>query len=426
MTVVVRQAMSDDTGVFIDGTVVNKAFVDQVYDVVDDQCHSSTNPTIKPKATTDEVIAARGSKASLDARLDVALNEDGTPKAVAGQATETEVSRVQGQLNHVPNGEMEFWENGAALAPRDWTLAGAGAVIARSGVGEGDTTTVDAGQYAAKVTAGGGAVATLTNTFITTSQFTRWGNIKGRKIAVSAQIRASNASSVRIIVDDGVTTTASSYHTGGGTVENIPVLHTVSNSGTKLAVYLEVAVNITAYVGGVVAVFSDVGLTNWIVDSTRGARIERIGFGGTASNSGTGETDLFLWSIPPFDIGGEGFRLRCEGTLAANTNTKTLRLDVAGQKLQLLQNTTNVASNAFTVDIYVARRTAAATTVDVFGIVTFNAASGAAPTIFHLQVSISSVDCTKTQLCKITGQSNTASSDLTLRNVAITIERGPV
>jgi hypothetical protein len=88
VTLVVRQAMSDDDGTFTSGTGVGKTFVDQVYDQIDDQAHSTTNPTLKPKVITDEVVTARGSKAALGTRLDVALNSDGTLKAL------TDVSAV--------------------------------------------------------------------------------------------------------------------------------------------------------------------------------------------------------------------------------------------------------------------------------------------------------------------------------------------
>lgn len=80
MTLATRQPMTDDGGLFTTGTVVNKAFIDQLYDQLDAQCHSTTNTTLAPKAITDEVVTARGSKASLDARLDVSINEDGTLK----------------------------------------------------------------------------------------------------------------------------------------------------------------------------------------------------------------------------------------------------------------------------------------------------------------------------------------------------------
>lgn len=418
--------MADDDGTFTTGTVVTKAFVDQVYDQLDDQAHSTTNPTVKPKATTDEVILARGSLGTLDARLDVSLNEDGTPKAVAGQATETEIARVQGQHNLVANGEMEWWDGGAAVAPRGWQLAGASAAVARSGPGEGDTTVVNAGQYAAKVTqGGGGALCTLTNAVITASQMTRWTNIRGRKLAVAAQVRTSVGTFARIVVDDGVTTTASAYHVGDGTVVTIaPAVHTLSLSATKIDVYLEMAAghgNQTAYVGGLTAVFSDVAQTNWIPDATRMSRTDRFGGSPLSSNLLVAETDLALWSIPPLDIDGEGFDLHCDGSMAATANTKTLRLDIAGQKLTIFATAVNTANNIWVARLHVARRSA--TVVEVSGFVTLNAATGVAPTLLHIGATITALDMTHTQLAKLTGQSNTASADIVLRNYNGLIDR---
>jgi hypothetical protein len=71
VTLIVHPAMSDDSGTKTDGTVVNKAFIDALIALVDDQTHSAANPTVKPKTATDEVIAGRGGYASLDARFDI-------------------------------------------------------------------------------------------------------------------------------------------------------------------------------------------------------------------------------------------------------------------------------------------------------------------------------------------------------------------
>lgn len=69
---------TDDSGTKTDGTMANAALFDAIKASVEDQVHSATNTLVKPKTITDEVIQARGSAASLDARLDVSLNEDGT------------------------------------------------------------------------------------------------------------------------------------------------------------------------------------------------------------------------------------------------------------------------------------------------------------------------------------------------------------
>lgn len=78
MTLVSRPTMVDDTGTFDNGSVVDAAFAASPFDQIDDQCHSATNTTVKPKAITDEVVTARGSKVNLGARLDVSIASDGT------------------------------------------------------------------------------------------------------------------------------------------------------------------------------------------------------------------------------------------------------------------------------------------------------------------------------------------------------------
>ena len=63
--------------------------------------------------------------------------------------------------NLLTNGSMEEWSSGASSAPDGWALAGAGAAVARTGP---DSSNRAQGIYAAQVTAGGGAVGTLTKT----------------------------------------------------------------------------------------------------------------------------------------------------------------------------------------------------------------------------------------------------------------------
>lgn len=59
-------------------------------------------------------------------------------------------------------GSMEEFSSGTSSAPDGWTLAGAGSSVARSSA----AAQVGAGLYSVEVTAGGGAVATLTRTLL--------------------------------------------------------------------------------------------------------------------------------------------------------------------------------------------------------------------------------------------------------------------
>jgi hypothetical protein len=339
--------MVDDSGIFTDGTIVDKDFIDEILDQIDDQNHSTTNPTVKPKTITDEVVAARGSKASLDARLDVALNEDGTPKAVAGQATESEVALAEGNINVARNSDLEDWTAGGAAAPDDYTLSGAGAAIARTGPAMGDTTDLGVGTYAAKITSGGGAAAKLTQAVIATADYLKYRAVDGRKIGfcIRAKVAASNV--LRIVIDDGVTTTASAYATGSASEQYLTVLHTISASATKLDVYAEVALGTNAaYVGGFVAVFSDLAPSAWtplwakfradlLTDSTPtqvkiGGVPKTVAAAGVLFSSGTqvskdtnGDT-YYTITIPGGTLANDGDRLQvtffvlAENTTASN------------------------------------------------------------------------------------------------------------
>lgn len=352
MTLVTRQAMSDDGGDFISGTEVDKAFIDQIYDQIDDQLHSSTNPTIKPKAVTDEVVAARGSKASLDARLDVSLEEDGSLKTQASLLTVAQGQTLLHSRNVVPNGDLALWANGGALAPDGWTLTGAGAVIARCGTGMGDTTTFGTGRFCASLQRVGNDID-FTAPIVAAADITDFASIKGQKFSVAIKAKASVANVVRVIIDDGATTTASSYHTGGGTEEALTVTHTISNSATKLEVTIEVnSTNTTVYVGGVVGVFADVAVDDWAPYTGRVPQRLRESphfYTNTTSvgNVGGGTDDLMSLKLSPNTLRGDGMMLRILATffLANNGNAKTINFVFGGTTITLHSavTTANVA-----------------------------------------------------------------------------------
>lgn len=262
MAEVTRPAMSDDSGTFVDGTVVNEAFIDAILDEVDTQCHSATNPTRTPANTTDEVVAARGSKASLDARLDVALEEDGTLKTQASLITAAQAGELP-TTNCVLNDTMIIWAAGDAAAPTGWTLAGTGAAVARAGTSLADTKR-KVGDFCAKLTYGS-ATLTLSQDVLPTAAFSRVDHLQGEDVALGAWVWANAASQARVYVTDGVTTTYSSYHTGDGSWQWLSLAHTISGSGTKLTVGIAVGSGAAnpAYFSGPTLVFGSVKPVNW-------------------------------------------------------------------------------------------------------------------------------------------------------------------
>lgn len=374
MTEVTRPTMVDDDGTFTFGTEVDKAFVDSILDEVDDQVHSSTNPTIKPKATTDEVVAARGSKASLDARLDVSLEDDGTLKSQASLVTVAQLQSALGSRNVALNGDLTNWTAGGSAAPNSFTLTGAAATIARTGPAMGDTFTfgTGGGGFAAKLTRAGNDWK-LTQDVIASADFAKFINVKGQKLSVAVKGKTALASHLRIVVDDGATTTASSYHSGGNTEEHLSATHTISNSATKVSVYAEgVGSNGDAYVGGFIFVFADFAPTDWSPLSVRedasatvtgvvnlsdqvlgagiksfgatptfkpGAGATAIGVNGkfatnTTSNGNVGGGEDILQTVAleagVLDTDGKAIRIIAFGRFAANANGKTVAVRFGG------------------------------------------------------------------------------------------------
>ena len=254
--------MSDDSGTFTDGTVVNKAFVDQVYDQIDDQAHSTTNPTIKPKATTDEVVTARGSKASLDTRLSVSLNADGSLKTQAGLVTVAQGQELP-QVNCVLNDTFIIWAAGDAVAPSGWTLAGTGAACARAGTSLGDTKR-KVGDFCAKLTYGSSQL-TLSQDVLPTAAFSRVDHLKTTSVGFGAWVWSNVASQARVYVTDGVATDNSAYHTGDGTWQWLSVVHAISGSATKLQVGIAVVSGAAnpVYFSGATMIFGLLAPDNW-------------------------------------------------------------------------------------------------------------------------------------------------------------------
>lgn len=87
MTQVTLPAISDDSGDGQSGTLINQAWSDDVAAAIDALTHSASNPGVTPADAIDEVVAARGSKADLDTRLDVSLTDAGLV-AVGGGTTQ--------------------------------------------------------------------------------------------------------------------------------------------------------------------------------------------------------------------------------------------------------------------------------------------------------------------------------------------------
>jgi hypothetical protein len=260
----------DDDGTGQSGTAADKAWSDAVKASIEDSLFSATNPSVSPADTTDEVVEARGTEASLADRLATALELDGDLIIPESVMTETEDQYYRSRKNLIINDQFLLWHLGDALAPTGWTLAGAGATIARTGNGLGDTNRKH-GLFAAKVTAPLDVKTTLTQTLLDAAVVGTPG-FMNYKLSVGVRSKATVASRVTISVNDGVTETTSTAHSGSGVGgpegdgwEWLSVTHVISPTATQLAVVLNIATgaSISAYWSGVTAILSEIAPGDW-------------------------------------------------------------------------------------------------------------------------------------------------------------------
>jgi hypothetical protein len=156
----------------------------------------------------------------------------------------TALQQTVGGVNLLADSTFLVWAAGDSAAPSYWALSGAGAAIARAGTGLGDTSRKH-GKFTAKVTAGGGAFAYLTQSLLTSTSYD--DGFDGLKVSAGAWVRGTAASSCRIRFDDGFGTTSSSFHTGGGSYEWLTVTRTLDVAASKIEFELETATSQTCY-----------------------------------------------------------------------------------------------------------------------------------------------------------------------------------
>ncbi len=168
-----------------------------------------------------------------------------TAKLASGSVT---AAKLDGNLfgssqfqNAVQNGDFETWSGGTSSAPDAWSLEGTGASVARDG------TTVKRGTYSAALTNGAGNSADLHHDATAVAGGASF--IDGRQYAAGAWVHAGAATRARLRIWDGVSSTYSSYHSGGGAWEWLTATATLSGSATMARVGLEIAAGAAITVG---------------------------------------------------------------------------------------------------------------------------------------------------------------------------------
>lgn len=229
-------SITDDMGDGVSGTEIEKATFDAVKSSIEDQTHSIINSGQKPWQTTDEVIAARGNKPNLDARISGAIDDDGNLLVAAEVVTESELLSALGNTNLCRNDTFTIWAGEADGAPAYFVRTAGAGVIAQTGTGLTDTTR-KVGDFAMSVT----GAATVLQTPLSGTSFVRSEHIKGLTCQVGGFIKTSSLGHARLTIDDGALVTISNFHNGDGTFRYItsPV-HTISQSATKVSFGVEV------------------------------------------------------------------------------------------------------------------------------------------------------------------------------------------
>jgi len=139
--------------------------------------------------------------------------------------------------NQLRNGSFEEWASGV---PVYWTLAGAGATIAK------ETTNTYLGVAAAAVTRAG-ANATLRQSV--NDQTLGLSYLKGKTVSAGVWVRKGAGAFVRVGIDDGVTVEWSGHACHIDAWELVSVLSVVSLSATQVDVVVEFAgANVTSQV----------------------------------------------------------------------------------------------------------------------------------------------------------------------------------
>ena len=265
-----------------------------------------------------------------DRHVPVAIAESTTSIVLiqwSGEINSTQFSQQVNAQNLITNGDFRQWNEPSSGGPYLWTFAGAGGSIVRTGAGEADTFTFNAGKYAAKMTRAGTNL-TLTQTVLDTTRFPYYSRgFASKRITFFCYGKTSIANHLRIQLNDGGSIT-SAYHSGSGSTEVIQVTRALQASPTQLVARALVDnTNGDAYVGGFVLVMSDLPPEDWLAGPDRMSP-GRVLYSSVADigNVGGGTDDLHSVTLSPDTIVGPADVLHVSAAFvtANNANAKTL------------------------------------------------------------------------------------------------------
>lgn len=162
------------------------------------------------------------------------------------RANWTATGQTVGAVNMVADNQFFVWVAGDSAAPTYWSLTGAGAAIARTGTGLGDTTR-KFGPYAAKITAGGAATALLDQRMLTSNSYD--DGMDEREVSAGAWFYCTSSSAGLLNLYDGDGTSSSGYATANVWTW-LTVTRTIDADATEFRVRHAVLATKVCYVSG--------------------------------------------------------------------------------------------------------------------------------------------------------------------------------
>jgi hypothetical protein len=254
---------SNDDGTGQTGTSVDETLLNAFRDSIDGLIHSTTNPTLDPSDIIDEVVTARGNKASLTARLDGVIDADGALITPASLISAAQLQSAIGARNLIRNEDAIIWPVTTAAAatslPAFWQLTDGGSGtdnIAREG-----TTKKMTASFALDRDAGSTADAVLYQDILDTGAFLT--DFRAETFGLGCWVWTNIASHASIAINDG-NDEEEATHTGSEGWEWLSLTHALDGAATQLRVELRVQSNGTAYFALPTLVQSDYAPDRWM------------------------------------------------------------------------------------------------------------------------------------------------------------------
>lgn len=150
----------------------------------------------------------------------------------------------------VQNGGFEAWAaassftnpvDGTTIAD-NWTWRKSGTSSPTVDVSR-EATIIDTGTYAGKANITGAGSSNSLGAFDQVIAVP--SRLRGETVLFGAKVRAATGSKVRLRINDGTTSTYSSYHSGGGTFELLQVVAVISATATTITVSVEITSDFT-------------------------------------------------------------------------------------------------------------------------------------------------------------------------------------